>query len=439
MARIIEQGSRLSATRLAQRHHVCDILKLKSFDENDLYDAMDFLASNQNDIEKALFDFRYGKEKPNFYLYDVTSSYFEGEQNELANYGYNRDKKLGKTQIVIGLMTDDEGRPIAIEVFEGNTQDPKTVANQIQKLADRFQVTEVTLVGDRGMLKQAQIKDLEARDFHYITAITKPQIETLIKNEVVQLSLFDDKIVEVVNDNIRYILHRNPVRADELEISRQSKLSHLRKMIDKSNRYLAEHPRSKLETQLRNIHAKASRLKIDKWVNIQFIDGNITLESNEKEKKKASQLDGCYVIKTDLSQEVAEAAKIHSRYKDLAHVERAFRTMKTVLLEMRAVYVRKEDRTRAHVFVVMLAYLLAHQLQQAWREVELTVEEGIAELASICSLELQLPGQTIWQTIPEPNSIGKTLLSKLNICLPKAIPYRNATVTTTKKLIPERI
>jgi hypothetical protein len=139
IATLIEQGSRLSATRLAIRHAACDILKIeKGFSEDELYSAMDWLEKNQANIETRLFKYRYRKKAPSFYLYDVTSSYFEGQQNELANFGYNRDKKSGKKQIVIGLMTDDEGKPITIEVFEGNTQDPKTVSNQIKKIAERL-------------------------------------------------------------------------------------------------------------------------------------------------------------------------------------------------------------------------------------------------------------------------------------------------------------
>jgi transposase len=438
IACVINQGSRLAAVRLAQQHHACDILGLDGFNENDLYSAMDYLASHQADIEKQLFSFRYGNQKPNFYLYDVTSSYFEGEKNELANYGYNRDKKRGKKQIVIGLMTDDEGWPVAIEVFEGNTQDTKTVTNQIQKMAERFDITQVTLVGDRGMLKQTQINELEGQGFHYITAITKRQIETLIKNEIVQPSLFSEEIIEVIDGDIRYILHRNPVRAEEIEISRQSKLSYLEKIIAKSNQYLAEHPRAKVDTALRKVNAKAKQLKIDKWLSVQSTDRSLIVEINLEEKKKISQFDGCYVIKTDLSSNIVEAEKIHSRYKDLAHVERAFRTMKTVLLEMRAIYVRKADRTRAHVFVVMLAYLLVHKLQVVWRDIELTVEEGIAELASICTLEIHVPNHVVCQTIPEPRPMAKLLLDKLGVTLPDAIPRRNAIVDTKKKLVSER-
>jgi transposase len=184
MATLIEQGSRLSATRLAKRHAACDILGIEDgFDEDDLYEAMDWLGERQEDIEDQLFKFHHGNNKPNFYLYDVTSSYFEGQQNELANYGYNRDKKRGKMQIVIGLMTDDAGHPITVEVFEGNTSDPKTVSNQIKKMANRFGVKEVTLVGDRGMIKSSQIEELNnEHQFNYITAITKVQIKKLIND-----------------------------------------------------------------------------------------------------------------------------------------------------------------------------------------------------------------------------------------------------------------
>jgi transposase len=437
MACVIHPGSRLAAVRLAQQHHVCDILDLEGFDENDLYAAMDNLAKNQAQIEQQLFYFRYGDKKPHFYLYDVTSSYFEGAKNELANYGYNRDQKRGKKQIVIGLMTDEEGRPVAVEVFEGNTQDPKTVTHQIEKMAQRFGVTEVTLVGDRGMIKQAQINELSEHHFHYITAITKPQIETLMKKEIIQLSLFDENIAEVIDHDVRYILHRNPVRAEEIEITRQSKLTYLQKIMDKSNLYLADHPRAKLETALRKINAKAQQLKIDSWVQVQGIDRKISIKIDGEEKKRNSQLDGCYVIKTDVSEAII-AEKIHARYKDLACVERAFRTMKTVLLEMRAIYVRKAERTRAHVFVVMLAYLLVHHLQRKWRDVELTVEEGVAELAAISSLEIQVPGHARVLTIPQPRPMAQLLLDQLEITLPKVLPKKNAVVATKKKLVSER-
>src|SRR5919106_3605136 len=222
LASVIAQGSRLSAVRLAQQHAVCDLLGLEAFNEEDLYQAMDWLDEQQPALEETWFTHRYATagQAPTLYLYDVTSSYLEGDQNELGEYGYNRD---GKKQIVIGLLTDEEGWPITVEVFAGNTQDPKTFKAQIDKMVQRFSVKQVTLVGDRGMIKTVQISDLKDAAFHYITAITKPQIEALLKTELLQLSMFDEDRVEVTTEDVRYIVRRNPQRAEELAAVGQSK------------------------------------------------------------------------------------------------------------------------------------------------------------------------------------------------------------------------
>jgi transposase len=440
LACVIEQGSRLSVTRMAKRHAVCDILQLDSFCEDDLYQAMDWLNDHQQRIEKSLFTHRYPDgSKPQFYLYDVTSSYLEGDQNELGERGYNRDGKKGKKQIVIGLMTDGEGWPICTEVFEGNTNDTVTVKNQIEKMANRFGVEEVTLVGDRGMIKSTQIRDLPDEHFHYITAITKVQIAKLIKDGVLQMSFFDEKLCEISYKGVRYILRRNPIRAQEIADVRESKLNRLNKFIAKQNQYLAEHPRAQVEVARRQCLGKSQTLKIDQWATVRAEERVVHVEIDLDKRNNESRLDGCYVIKTDLSSDKASTQAIHSRYKDLAEVEFAFRTMKTTLLEMRGIFVRKANRTRSHVFVIMLAYMLAYRLRRLWYDVELTVEEGIMELSSICSVEVVSPdGQLSYQTIPEPRELGKTLLAKTGITLPDAIPCRNVNVDTRKKLTSER-
>ncbi len=440
MAALIEQGSRLSATRLARRHAVCDILGIeKGFNEDDLYGAMDWLEGKQAEIEDDLFKFRYGAKCPNFYLYDVTSSYFEGQQNELANYGYNRDKKQGKMQIVIGLMTDDDGHPISIEVFQGNTQDPKTVSSQIKKVAERFGAKEVTLVGDRGMIKRAQIEELNNEyKFNYITAITKAQIEKLIREEVMQLDLFDEQLVEVEDQDVRYVLHRNPVRAQEIEATRQSKLDRLKKLLEKENKYLEEHLKAKPSVAEKHVINKASQLKVSQWVIIRTNDRTIELDIDTTKKEELSQLDGCYAIKTDLKKDVIDPEKIRARYKGLSVVENAFRTMKTALLEMRPIFVRRADRTRAHVFIIMLAHMIEHQLRKDWRGIDVTVEEGIIELASVCSIKIKTKDGVEYQTIPEPRELGKTLLQAAKITLPTALPSGGAIVDTRKKLTSER-
>jgi transposase len=422
-ATVLEQGSGLSAVRLAQRHAVCDILDLESFDEDDLYQAMDWLAERQADIERTLFRRRCPEQvhPPVLYLYEVTSSYLEGDQNELADYGYNRHGKKGKKQILIGLLTDEHGWPITVEVFAGNTQDPKTLRNQIDKLSQRFGVEHVTFVGDRGMIKSAQISDLTASDFHYITAITKPQIEALVRSDVFQWSMFDEQLVEVMDEKIRYVLRRNPMRAREIEATRQSKLQRLQGLVADRNAYLRTHPRAKVQTALRMAQEKAKRLKIHTWIEIKAKERELSIEIDKDEKNNEARLDGCYAIKTDLSDRLVSTQTIHARYKGLAEVEFAFRTMKTTFLEMRGIFVRNANRTRAHVFIIMLAYLLAYHLRRCWSAVELTVEEGIAELASICTIELIMPNQVACQIIPEPRPLGQQLLDRANITLPDAI------------------
>jgi len=421
---VIGSVSRLSATRLAQSHAACDILGLDSFCEDDLYTAMDWLHDHQQAIEKRLFKGRYEHEKPNMYLYDVTSSYLEGDQNELGDYGYNRDGKKGKKQIVIGLLTDDDGCPISSEVFHGNTRDTKTFKNQVDKVARRFGIEEVTFVGDRGMIKSAQVSDLTTEKYHYITALTKPEIETLLKKDVVQMELFDETVCEVESEGIRYIYRCNPVRVSEIRENRESKLRKVRDLCAQKTKYLAEHPRAKVKVAKRIVKEKAGKLKIDKWVDIFTQGRNLSVKIKEEVLEEEEKFDGCYVIKTDLSVETASKQTVHDRYKSLAEVEWAFRTMKTTLLHIRGIFVRKANRTRAHVFTIMLAYLLAYELRRLWQDVEVTIEEGIDELCSLCATEVII-GNVSVQTVPEPRETGKLLFKRANVTLPDAIPCRH--------------
>ena len=196
IARVIDQCSRLSAVRLAGSHAACDALNLAKFNEDDLDENLDWLCENQAKIEDCLFKRRNGK-KRQLFLYDVTSSYLEGAENELAAFGYGRDGKQGKRQIVIGLLCDQTGVPVSIEVFTGDTKDPVTFSKQVRKVVERFGGGEVTFVGDRGMIKSNQIEDLTKEGFHYITAITKPQIEKLLRTGVIEMELFDEDLAEV--------------------------------------------------------------------------------------------------------------------------------------------------------------------------------------------------------------------------------------------------
>src|SRR5512144_1772406 len=220
LARIAHQGSRLSAVRWAEQQAVAEVLGLKPFDEDDLYRTLDWLAEQQAALEQRLYREVVKKrgQPPALVLYDVTSSYLEGEQNELAAFGYNRDGKRGKQQIVIGLLTADDGEPLAVRVFEGNTADPSTVTAPITILKQQFGVETVVLVGDRGMIKTKGKAALSSAQWKYITALTNAQIRTLLKREVLQPELFDTALCEVELEGKRLILQRNEaVRAREVQ------------------------------------------------------------------------------------------------------------------------------------------------------------------------------------------------------------------------------
>jgi hypothetical protein len=434
LARAIDQGSRLSAVRLASVHAACDVLDLDGFDEDELYANLDWLAAHQVEIERRLFAHRHGKQKPALFLYDVTSSYLEGTRNELAAFGYNRDKKRGKRQIVIGLLTDAAGMPLSVEVFPGNTADPATFGSQVRKVAERFGGGKVTFVGDRGMIKLPQVEDLAAEGFHYITAITKPQIETLLRQGVLQLGLFDATLAEVTPDaGPRYVLRRNPLRAEEIAAGRRDKLQSVSREVEKQNTYLAEHGRASVTIAQQHVAAKIARLRLG-WLTIEVDGRHLSLVEDGAALLEASKLDGCYCLKTDLRPAQATKEVVHARYKDLAGVEWAFRTCKTVHLEARPVYVRRASRTRGHALVVMLAYVLVAELARCWQNLDVTVPEGVAALATLCTSEVSLAGRASFQSIPEPSAAVASLLSAANVRLPLALPPHDTRVTTKRKL-----
>ena len=442
LARCIDQGSRLSAVRLAGTHAACDVLGLAAFDEDDLYANLDWLHENQAAIEDRLFRKRHPDRKAKLFLYDVTSSYLEGVDNELAAFGYNRDRKRGKRQIVIGLLCDQAGCPLSVEVFPGNTSDTSTFASQVRKVADRFGGGAVTLVGDRGMIKGPQIELLqaEAGEFHYITAITKPQIETLLARDLFQLELFDEHLTEVTDNdtNVRYVLRRNPLRAEETAANREDKCRTIANAIAAKNTYPAEHPRASVEVALRQVRQKIDKLRLSAWLSVLGEARTLSLIRDEEALAEISKLDGCYCLKTDLDSQTATKEVVHDRYKSLAEVEWAFRTCKTSHLQVRPVYVRKESRTRGHVFVVMLAYQIIRELARCWQALDKTVAEGIDELSSLCMTQMTIRNETTINQVPTPRPTVRQLLEAAEIIIPQALPYTGTRVYTKQKLTKER-
>jgi hypothetical protein len=443
LARCLEQGSRLSAVRLARRLEADRLLGLGPFDEDDLYANLDWLCEHQKGIEDRLFAHRCRERpRPRLFLYDVTSSYLEGVCNELGAFGYNRDGKRGKKQVVAGLLTDEDGWPLSIELFRGNTQDPATVDSQIAKLAQRFGGGELTLVGDRGMLKSREVCNLTTAGMHYITAITRPQIEALLKRGVLQLGLFDQALAEVTDeDGRRYVLHRNPVQAEVCAARRADQLATWQRQVERANTYLKEHPRACPLKATHRLTALATRLKLHSWATLEAEGRTLKPAIDAEARAEAAKLDGCYALVTDLTSEQASKELVNARYRDLSHVEQLFRTAKTGLLEMRPIYVRLESHTRGHALVVMLAEMLARHLGDCWRDLDVTVEEGLQELKELCATQVWVRGRQAFTAVPQPRDSTQALLSAAGIDLPAMVPAARRAgpgPNTRRKLPPQR-
>ncbi|MCP4377641.1 MAG: IS1634 family transposase, partial [bacterium] len=269
----------------------------------------------------------------------------------------------------------------------------------------------------------------------YITAITKPQIEKLLREDKLQLGLFDQELGEIqLEAGLRLVLRRNPVRAEEIQLSREDKYQSLAKFVETQNCYLREHPGAKPATAVKRVDGKSAQLKIDRWAGVSCQGRTLSLSKDTETLAELEKLDGCYVLKTDLAREKAPKEMIHDRYKDLALVEWAFRTSKTVQLEMRPVNVRLESRTRGHAFVVMMAYRIVKELARLWTSLDVTVQEGLAELDALCSTEVSIAEGGCFHRIPEPRELSRRLLASAAVILPPFLPSKGIRVATKKKL-----
>ncbi len=427
LARVAHQGSCLSAVRWARDHAVNAVLGLNRFDEDDLYDALEWAAAHQEAIEQRLYREyvqRSGK-PPALVLYDVTSSYFEGEQNELGEYGYNRDGKKGKKQIVIGLLTASDGEPLSIEAFRGNTADPATFGAQVAKLAARFQITEVVLVGDRGMIKAKGKDQLEQAHFRYITALTNPQIRKLIKADLIQPDLFDEQVVEVTHGGKRLVLRCDPATQRKERHRREHKLQRLAERLAERNAFVAQSKRAKPEAGLKQLQQWARQHKLSAFVELTLNERAIEVQIDEQATDEAALLDGCYCIESDVSADHLSPQDVHDRYKDLQQVERNFRRLKTTFLEVRPIFVRKEQRTRGHVFIALLALkvlrLMEQRLGDAFGTTDTNPEAENADSALTALSRLSLEHYTLGEQdiigLPRPDARQKQILDALNVTL----------------------
>jgi hypothetical protein len=443
LARVLRPGTSLLAmVRLAATCAAAPLLAWRRpFTEDDLYANGPWLEGRHPVIERRLWQGRPAQPKDQLFLYDVTSSYLEGNYNVLAAWGYGRDGKKGKKQLVVGLLTDSLGEPVSIQVYRGNTSDPKTFGQQVHKIRKELGCEGVTLVGDRGMIRKDQKAAAQKADFHFVTALTKPQITKLLADKVLQLELFDQQVSEVLaEDGRRFVLRRNPVRQQELQQAREQKRQSLLKALNQANTYLAQHRRAKVSTQRRHLAAQLKRLQIQDWLKLTTKGRHLALSTETQALEAAALLDGCYVLETDLKSGQAPAQIIHDRYKDLALVERDFRTLKTGHLEFRPWHVRTQDNTQAHALTSMLALKVRRHLERAWWPLETTVEEGLRELETLCVMELvhSQSGKVVARQVPEPSPRQRELLAALKLSPPATVPEGAVSVGTRKKIAKAR-
>jgi transposase len=374
-SRLLEPGSKLAASRALRSEtghsSLGESLGLGSINEDDLYEAMDWLVARQPAVETALAARHLSA--GTLVLYDLTSTYFEGRHCPLAKYGYSRDERRGNPQIVFGLLSNGEGCPVAVEVFEGNTADPKTVAAQVKKLRQQFQLERIVLVGDRGMLTQKRIEeDLRPHDgLGWISALRAPQIQALAKQDAIQMSLFDEQhLAEITHPDYpgeRLIVCRNPLLAAERERKRNELIAATEKKLTQiatATRRKRQPVRGKAKISFLVGQALALS-KVAKYFHWTATNTALRWERKTARIEQDAALDGIYVLRTNVPSERLDRDQTVLAYKRLAAVERAFRSLKSVDLKVRPIHHRLPDRVRAHVFLAMLAYYVEWHMRRA--------------------------------------------------------------------------
>ena len=374
ISRIIAPGSKLATARgidpATANTSLGEQLNLQDADEDELYEAMDWLFERQQGIEDALANRHL--QDGTLVLYDVTSTYFEGRCCPLAQLGHSRDGKKDKLQIVIGLLCAADGCPVAVEVFEGNTADPKTVKSQLIKLRQRFGIQRVVLVGDRGMITAARIReDLAASEgVDWITALRAPQIAALVDSGELQLSLFDTRdMAEISHPDYpgeRLIVCRNPYLAFQRTRKREELLKATEKHLDKIVKATLRERRplkgaDKIGIRVGKVLGK---FKMAKHFLIQIEPDRFSYQRNEERIAQEVALDGIYVIRTSVGKDIMDSEQTVKAYKSLSSVEQAFRSIKSVDLKVRPIYHRLARRVKAHVFLCMLAYYVEWHMRQ---------------------------------------------------------------------------
>jgi transposase len=380
--RLLDPASKLATTRLWHNSTLAEELSVQDAHEVELYQALDWLLARQAQIEKKLAE-RHLHEGDEV-LYDISSSYYEGRHCPLVRYGHNRDGKRDRPIIVYGVLTDTEGRPLSVEVYPGNTGDATTVPGQVKKLRERFGLSRVVLVGDRGMLTERQIAQLKQHPaLGWISALKAGAIRQLAEAGALQLSLFDQQnLVEMhsaLYPDERLVACFNPLLAEERKRKREELLQATEQELEAIRQQVARRKKilRKEEIALK-VGRVVNRFKMAKHFELTIEDGRFHAQRREEEIREEGLLDGVYVIRTSESKENLSAPDVVRHYKNLANVERAFRCWKGMDIRVRPIYLRTEEHVRAHIFLCLLAYYVEWHLRAALAPL-LFEEEDLAQ------------------------------------------------------------
>jgi len=444
IGKIITKGSKLHIYNWIKRNsYVSERLGIdvETLKLDDLYFELGEFSRMQARVEKK-WNVYHSKRHKNIYLYDITSSYFEGTENALSAFGYNRDGKKGKKQITIGLITDSTGFPLKIQVFEGNEIDHKTVNEQLKAIKEQFCAESIILVGDRGMRIRLNLEELaedEKQGISYISALSSSEIRALINDGVIQLELFSKDLVEIEDGGIRYILCNNPVLQNEKNQTREALKSRFEQEVlsikrswdkrreqnlenikkiekgHKNKKLVTTFTERKLDNYKYRITEALKKYKMSKFYTVTISNDEFVIDYNLQKYQEEKTLDGKYVIESTVIKEDMDTKQVREKYKELQNVEHAFRDMKTDKLNIRPIFHINEDQTRGHVFVCMFSYAIVKEIETViypWLKIynkknncKLSYHDITDELNNIKVSELEVGHKVKKIMVPELNEI----------------------------------